>query len=313
MKDTFINDFEVKDKLTNEMFALKGIKYGKTQAGKDYVDLVLADKTGEIAGKIWDNNLPNCNIPEEGTIVTLTGDVSEFRGKQQLVINYLEPAKDFELADFLPQTKRDIEVLWKTVQKNIKKITDPNLSTLIALFFSNKKFITDFKQAAGAEKIHHAYLGGLMEHVVDMLNMAEPLAADYPEMNQSLLISGILLHDIGKMQELEITHAIIRTLPGSLAGHIGLGVIEVGEKIKQIENFPEDLKAKVLNVVLSHHGRLEYGSPVVPMTREAVAISYLDNLSAKVNTAQKVHDQNENMDQPFSDRDFALETRLYLD
>ncbi|MBT5502711.1 HD domain-containing protein [Candidatus Falkowbacteria bacterium] len=308
----FIEDLQTGDKLVNEQFAVKSIRNGKTSAGKDYTDLTLGDKTGEIMGKIWESNLGNCQEPKLGQVVELSGTIDEFRNKLQIKITFLQQADDFNLSNFLPTSKKDQELLWQTVEANIKLIKGKYLKSLVESFFKEESFAEKFKLAPGAENIHHAYVGGLMEHVVEMLNLGNSILTDFEDLNRDLLITGILLHDIGKMQELAIDHTIYRTLEGNLAGHISLGVISIDKEIDKIKNFPTELRAKVLNLVLGHHEKLEYGSPVKPMIPETFALAYIDNLSAKVNTAQKVINENKNSDAEYSDRNYALETKLYL-
>jgi len=312
MKTNFIKDLETGTKLTSEQFAVKGIRHGKTASGSDYIDLILRDKTGEINAKIWESNIGNCAEVEIGQVVEISGNVDEFREKQQLKISFLQEASDFDLGDFLPVSEKDLDKVWKTVQDNIKKIKNKHIQRLLDYFFLDNDFAEKFKKAPGAERIHHAYIGGLMEHTAEMLDSANALIPNYPKMDKDLLICGTLLHDIGKMQELAVSHTIYRTLEGSMVGHISLGSATVSKAIDSLKDFPIELRAKILNMILGHHERLEYGSPVRPMTREAFALAYIDNLSAKVNTAQKVYNANEGNDVKFSDRDFALETKLYL-
>lgn len=312
MKKSFAKELATTDTLSSEQFAVKEIRSGKTAAGKDYIDVILGDRTGTVAGKIWADNIPNCENTKVGEIVEISGKVGEFRGKLQITINFLQNCKDFELSDFLPKTEKDIEKLWQVVQTNIKQIKSKHYKKLLSNLFDDKEFIEKFKQAPAAEKIHHAYIGGLIEHVVDMLNLANTVIGDYPELNRDLLISGVLLHDLGKLEELAIGNTIYRTVQGYLVGHLPLGAIMIDKEIDKIKDFPIEDRSKLINCILGHHEKLEFGSPVRPMTREAFALAHIDNLSAKVNTAnQLVEDQSEN-DEEFTDRNFALETKLYL-
>ncbi|HMB25845.1 MAG TPA: HD domain-containing protein [Patescibacteria group bacterium] len=310
MKNKFINELAINEKITGQEFAIKGVKCGKTVQGKDYFDLILSDKTGEITGKIWEDNMSNCQEPEKGQVVSLSAEVKEFRGKPQLDISFLEQSRDFDLQSFLPASEKNIDDLWQTVQANVEQIKHPDLKRLLNSFFGDKDFVEKFKKAPGAEKIHHAYLGGLMEHVVEMLNLAHSLFESYPELDKDLLITGVLLHDVGKMQELGFDTCIYRTLEGNLIGHISLGAIWVDKKMEQ--NFPRELRAKLLNMLLSHHGRQEFGSPVLPMSRESLALAHIDNTSAKVSTADRIIQENKDSEEDFSDRDFFLKSKIYL-
>jgi len=312
MKTSFIKDFQAGDKLSNEQFAVKETRKGKTQDGRDYIDLILADKTGDIAGKIWDGDIPHCDACSSGDIVTLSGLISEFRDKMQLKITFLQRTTDYDLADFLSQSKKDQTALWQIVEQAIAEVKNKFLRKLLDSFFGNEEFAERFRKAPAAEKMHHAYLGGLMEHTVEMLNIRQTVATDFPELDHDLLIAGILLHDIGKMDELGVSHTIYRTTAGYLLSHITLGALTVDKAIATIKDFPEDLRLKVIHQMISHHGQLDFGSPVKPMTREAIALHYLDNLSAKMNSAEKAYSDNVGGEHDFSDFIYALDAKLYL-
>ncbi len=312
MKSNYIKKLQTGDQLVNEQFAIKNVRYGRTQAGKDYIDLSLSDRTGEIDGKIWETNIQNCAEIQTGDVVELSGKVEEFRDKQQINIGFLQKAVNFDLSDLLPKSDKDQNALWQTVQANVDQIENKYLKKLLLKFFGTEDFTEKFKVSPGAERIHHAYLGGLMEHTAEMLDLANTLLNNYPELDRDLLICGVLLHDCGKTQELAVNHAIYRTTEGSLIGHISLGSFMVAKAIDSIKDFPVELRAKVINMILGHHEKLEFGSPIKPMTREAFALAHIDNLSAKVNTANKVVKDLENTEQEFSDKNYALDTKLYL-
>lgn len=313
MKNKFVKDLQSGDKFSNELFAVKSVRKGKTMDGRDYIDLALADKTGEIAGKIWTDNLPHCDSVIDGDVVSVCATVGEYRDKQQLTVTFLQKAAAFDIADFLPTTACDIGALWQIVEMVIEKIENKHLRALVEHFFTDEAFAKKFKRAPGAERVHHAYLGGLMEHTVQMIHSAEATLKDFTDMDKDLLLSGVLLHDIGKMDELAATHVICRTLEGNLIGHVSLGAMIIDKAIDKMKKFPEKLRAKLLNMILGHHGRLEFGSPILPMSREAIALHYIDNLSAKVNQADIAVRENQNGQQAFTDKIFTLDTKLYLE
>jgi len=313
MKKNFINELQSGQELNNEIFLVKKLRKAKTAANKEYWSLILADKTGEINAKIWEDNLDKCAECKSGEVISIVGLVDEFKEQKQIIVEKMIIVRDFDVSNFISQTNKDIKELFEIVQKNINKIQNQHIKSLINEFYANENFVKKIKQAPGAEKIHHAYIGGLLEHITEMLEFAPTVIKEYPIIDQDLLICGILLHDIGKMQELSIETTITRTIQGKLIGHLALGYLQVAKKIDQIENFPDELKYKILHLILSHHGKLEYGCPVKPALLEAVALFYLDELSAKTNIAAKLYEQGKDSPQLFSERHFALDNaEIYL-
>ncbi|MFA6536849.1 MAG: HD domain-containing protein [Patescibacteria group bacterium] len=312
MKNKYIKDLKTGDYLEQELFAVKMVRLGITAGGKNYLDLNLVDKTGEVNAKIWADNLKNCPMPEVDEIIGVYGSVEEFKDKKQINITGIEKNLAYSLTDFLPTTERNQDEMWSVVAKTIKNIKNKDLKKLLDNIF-NDEMIEKFKNSPGAEHIHHAYLGGLLEHVVEMLTLAKTTVELYPQINDDLLNAGIILHDLGKLEEYTVGNSINRSVIGNLVGHLILGTTFVDKEMAKIKSFPENLRAKILNMLISHHERPEFGSPVRPMTFEAVALTYIDNLSAKINTADKVYKENEkNSELEFSDKNFALDAKMYL-
>lgn len=311
MKIKFVNELKFGDKLNNEQFAVKNVRYGKTANGKDYIDLTLTDKTGEIAAKIWEDCISSCDHVENGDVVDLSGVIEEFRDKLQLRVTFMQKEKNIALENFLPTTKKDVDVLWQILEAKIFSVKDKNIKKLLEHFFSDEAFVKKFKLSPAAERLHHAYLGGLLEHTVEMLNQLDPLLIDFSILDKDLMIAGIILHDIGKTEELAVSHTIIRTTAGHLIGHLTQGALLVDKTIDKIKKFPTDLRGKLINMLLSHHEKLEFGCPVKPMTREAYALCYLDNLSAKINMADRIIGESQGNGE-FTDYNHTLETRLYI-
>jgi len=311
-KTKFISSLKNGDHLENEPFVCKNVRLGITAGGKNYLDLILADKTGEINAKIWHDNLLNCPVPKADDTVAVYATIEEFKDKPQLNISAMQKNVKIDITEFLPTTKKSFDELIDFIEKKIDSIKDKNLKKLLSLIFADQNFKQKFYQAPAAEFIHHAYLGGLLEHIQEMLLLAETCQKLYPDLDMDLLNSGILLHDIGKVEELAVGNSINRTLAGNLVGHLILGTTFVDQKICAIKDFPQNLRAKILNMLISHHERPEFGSPVRPMTFEAVALTYIDNLSAKLNSCHKVLLDNQNSEMDFSDKNFALDAKIYL-
>jgi len=314
MKKNFITDLQVGQDLKGTAFAVKNITTRSTSAGKEYKDLILGDKTGDINAKIWTTSLSNCETPKNGEVVSIDALVEEYREKPQLNISYLQvlASDSIDLTEFMKSADTDLNTLYAIVDTSIKKMKDKYLKKLIGTFYGEKNFKERFKNAPGAQYIHHAYIGGLMEHVVEMLALADTVAELYPKINHDLLITGVLLHDIGKIDELTAEAAITRTRKGKLVGHIPMSSNLVYEAMKNIPDFPVDLSDQVLHLVLSHHGQLDYGSPVVPMTTEAFALHHIDQLSSKINIVYKKTLENSENTDSFTERIMPLGSELYI-
>lgn len=312
MKNKFIKDLKHGDQIANFLAVVKDIKKGKTSNNKDFIDLILSDKTGEMTAKIWEDNINNCDDFEPGDVVSLSGKVNEFKEKNQIIISFLQKSKEENSADFLPGSSKDSEALFNIILKHVAEFENDFLKKLLNSFFDDKQFSEQLKKAPAAERVHHAYIGGFVEHLTEMLALADCLCLHYPRIDKDLLKTGVIFHDIGKLRELGVSHTIFRTVEGALVGHLMIGAIQVSKAIDGIKDFPELLATKVIHLIASHHGRIEYGSPVLPQTREAVALCMIDDLSTKVNVADKVIFDNQGSQADFSDRNFALETKLFL-
>lgn len=282
MKKLYISDLKVGDQLFDETFAVKSYKKGATRNNKPFIDVELADNSGTIRGKIWSDDMANTQTAEEGDVVTVNGTIEDFMGTPQFRITNLTKTKEYKIEDLQQKSQFDIEKMWSDIEKGIAEIKNPHLSALCKNIF-DKETIENFKKSPAAYRVHHAYVGGLLEHTWEMLKMAEGLKGHYPKVNMDIINSGILLHDIGKMTEFETETTIVFTDKGRLLGHIFLGAEQVKQKAPK--DIPEDLLTEVLHIILSHHGELEYGSPMVPMTTEAIAVFGIDHASAKLNTA----------------------------
>ncbi len=307
MKKVFIKDFNQGLELEDEYFVVKSFKQAKTKNGKNYWDLKLSDKTGEIPAKVWQDNISISEQPDEGDIISVSAFVEEYGGNNQLKIANIKIAQDYDKYDFLPVADVDIEALYEDMIKAVKKVKDENLKKILDRLLETEIFVEKFKEAPGAEFVHHAYLGGLMVHLDEMLSFVEPLIKKFPKLNFDLLITGVLLHDIGKMKELEVNKTIVHTVEGKLFGHIVQGLLMAENLIKEIKDFPAELRVELLHMIISHHGKQEWGSPVAPMTPEAIVLHYLDMLSTRASIAFSELEKLDGTDQRFTKRIRFLE------
>jgi len=218
MKTRFVKDLEAGEEIMGLSFALNTYENKTAANGSQYLNLALSDKTGEINAKIWEDNLNKCDKASVGDIVAIDGTVSAYKGSLQITIKSMQKLEvdKNDLSDFLPTSKADIDKLFKNIEKTIISFDNQYIKKLLSNIFKDKDFQQKFKQAPAAEKIHHAYLGGLVEHLSEMLGLAEKLCELYPNINKDLLIAGVLLHDTGKMDELTMTTCVQRTTAGYL-------------------------------------------------------------------------------------------------
>ncbi len=284
MKAAFIADFQ--DGQTVATLFLVREKEIRTSArtGKSWLRVALADRTGTIEAKMWDNYTGLLETFACEDIVRVRGRVKLYNNAKELTIEQILIAveTDYTLDDFLPHTKYDVEKLFAQLREEIAVVKNPWLRKLLDSFVDDPECASKLKRAPAAMTMHHAYLGGLLEHIVRLCGLAKHITQHYPEVDGDLLLTGIVLHDIGKTQELSYSRAIGYTDEGQLLGHIVIGLGMVQRQIDAIPDFPKPLTALVEHLIVSHHGELEFGSPKLPSVREAVLLHYLDDLDSKM-------------------------------
>jgi len=260
----------------------KGIR--TSAKGKNWLELSLRDRTGSIAAKMWDNFEGIAQTFECDDVVMVRGRVKLYRGEKEVTLEQIIPAqeREYDLGDFLAHTKYDVEKLYAELRASIAGMTNPFLKRLLESVVDDPAIAPRVKRAPAAMTMHHAFIGGLLEHVVSLIGLSRGVLGQYPELDADLLLSGIVLHDIGKIEELSYERGVQYTTPGRLLGHITMGAMLVGEKIKTIPGFPAELAILVEHLILSHHGSLEFGSPTLPQTREAITLHFLDDMDSKM-------------------------------
>ncbi len=253
--------------------------------GKPYMTLRLADRTGDVEGRIWDRVDEYNGRFEKNDFVQIRAKASVYLGKMQLIIQDLTPVPEdhVDLGDYLPVSDRSTEQMQGDFRAKVDNLQDPHLKRLMQAFMADHQFFHRYSIAPAAKAMHHVFLGGLLEHSLAVADLAEDIGRRYPGLNVDLLVVGALLHDIGKVTELSYDRAFDYTDEGKLLGHIVIGVEMVEDKIRAIDDFPARLAVHVKHMLLSHHGQYEYGSPKRPKTLEAVILNYLDDLDSKIN------------------------------
>ena len=267
----------------------KSLQSFKNKPGQ-FLSLVLGDASGEVRGVMWDEAEEAAGLFAAGDAVTVRARVEEYRGEKQLVVEKLKLASEDECAgaELMATTPRDPEELRETLLGFVASVQQPHLAQLLQAFFGDEQFLERFCLAPGAKGLHHAHVSGLMEHTVGVLRVLDTVAQVHPELDRDLLIAGGLLHDLGKIEELVSGIAIQYSDRGRLVGHIVITDRMVQEAMAGIEDFPDELADRLSHLLLSHHGQKEYGAPVQPMTAEACALHYADNLDAHVQYFNRV-------------------------
>jgi 3'-5' exoribonuclease len=283
MKTSFVTDLGSEQSITS-FFLVHEKEIRNTREGKAYLRLELGDRSGTIEARMWDQFDAVVKDVNRDDFVKVQARVEIYRNKPQLSLQNLRLAKpeEIDLADFLPQTKADVGKLYAELLEYAGSIANPWLKKLTTGILSDPKIAVRYKRAPAAKVMHHAYLGGLLEHVVGLCGLAKQIAAHYPELDVDLLLTAAILHDVGKLDELCYERAIGYTVEGQLLGHIVMEFETVSKAIDAIEGFPPNLKTVVQHMLISHHGQYEFGSPKLPMIREAMAFHYMDDLDSKL-------------------------------
>ncbi len=301
MKDFFVADAPRFDTQTvTSYFALAaiGVRERKGNGGGQYLALTLADKTGQFEARMWEEFADVVSHCSEGCYVKVQGQVGKYQGKFQITVTKMRSASasEVDLADFVPKTQYDIAAMDAELRGYVQGFASEPLRRLVLLFLDDSEIGPRFREAPAAKRLHHAWLGGLLEHVLMLVRVCRATAPFYPEVDSDLLVAGAILHDIGKVRELSWKNTFGYTLEGQLIGHISIALGMLAEKIAALdaearklaeasggeaELFPPKLRVLLEHMILAHHGRLEFGSPKLPMTPEAMLLSALDDLEAK--------------------------------
>ena len=285
MKDFFVEDAaRFENGTVTTYFVLSSLQVRDKKQGGQYLALTLSDKTGSFEGRMWDDvgeALASCS---EGCYVKVQGDVSKYQGKFQITLKKLRLAADSEIdpKDFQASTKFDVEEMWAELRGYVAAFKNQDLQRLVFAFLDDDQIGPAFKAAPAAKRLHHAWLGGLLEHVLTLVRVCLAAVPFYPEVDPDLLVTGAILHDIGKVRELEWKSSFSYSLEGQMIGHISIAQGMLREKVQALAPFPEKLRVLVEHMILSHHGKYEFGSPKLPMTPEAILLSALDDLEAKM-------------------------------
>lgn len=284
MKTIFVDQI-IERQVVESTFLVRDKITAMAKNGKPYMTLKLMDRSGEVEGRIWDRVDQLSAMFDKDDFVQVFAKSSVYLGKMQLVVQDLKlvPEETVDLADFLPVSKRSQDEMRQELDTLLNSLQDPHITALLRSFFDDQEFYAQYSKAPAAKGMHHVYIGGLLEHSLAVTALACDVATRYPQVNRDLLISGTLLHDVGKVVELSYQRSFNYTDEGKLLGHIIIGVQMVEDRVRAIPDFPRELATMIKHLLLSHHGQYEYGSPKRPKFLEAVVLNFIDDLDSKIN------------------------------
>lgn len=283
MKSPYVSELQANQPAQGTfLVTFKEIRQKKS--GEPYLSLTLADRTGDLDAKMWDNAGEVADAFDRNDFVNVKGQMQVFQNRPQLTIHKLQPVSEsaVDLGDFLAASKRDRDEMFRELQGWIESIGNPHYKGLLQGIFANEAVALAYRTAPAAKTVHHNWIGGLIEHVLSLCTLAKMTAAHYPDIDFDLLLSGVILHDVGKIHELEFARSIRYTDVGQLLGHIQIGMQMVSEQAARMPAFPPRERDLLLHLILSHHGQLEFGSPKVPLFPEAMLLHLLDNMDSKM-------------------------------
>ena len=285
MKQFFIKDAAShENQVITSSFLVSTKQIKPKKSGDIYLALTLCDRTGQIEAKMWDNVGDAVDAFEQDDFLKVRGLINKYSNRYQLTIHKLRRMEDAEIeySDYLPKTTKDVHELWRVIGDYVGSFQNLHLKALLEAFLGDPQIAEAYRQAPAAKSLHHAFIGGLIEHVVSLMKLCNTVAPLYPSINRDLLLAGAFLHDIGKIYELNYQRSFSYTTKGQLLGHMIIELEMLHEKIALVPDFPPELKTLVEHLIISHHGKYEFGSPKLPMFPEALMLHYLDDLDSKM-------------------------------
>src|SRR5579871_4949584 len=295
MKEFFLSECaQQENKIITSSFVVVSKQVKPKKTGEPYLALTLGDRSGQIEAKMWDNVEDALNAFEQDDFLKIKGLLNKYKNRFQITIHKLRRLGDAEIdyADFLPKTAKDIGELWQTLAGFVASFQNSHLKALLEAFMADPEIAEAYRNAPAAKTLHHAYIGGLLDHVVSLCRSCDLICRNYPQINRDLLLTGAFLHDIGKIHELTYNRSFTYSTKGQLLGHMVIELEMLQAKLAKLPGFPDDLKSLVEHLIISHHGEYEFGSPKLPMFPEALLLHYLDDLDSKME-AMRAHFERE--------------------
>jgi len=312
MERRYIGELKLGENI-EEVFLVREKFFRTARTGSDYIQMELVDRTGSITARMWDASRAIFDAFQANDFVQVRARVDSYQDRLQLIVSSLRtvPEEQVDVSDFLPKISRDVDQLFTRIKEISAQITNSHLKRLLELFLTDADFAEKFRRAPAAIAYHQPFLGGLIEHTTNVCELALPVLKLYPQLSKDLLLAAAILHDIGKVRELEYTRTLDYTDEGKLIGHVVLGVLMVEEKVREISDFPGELLTLLRHLLLSHHGEYEWGSPKLPMTPEALALHHLDNLDAKVEASSRAIREDADRESLWTEYSRMFQRRFY--
>lgn len=308
MKSPFVNELALNQPVT-ACFLVHSKEIREKKSGEPYLSLMLGDKTGKIDAKMWDNVAEVMEAFDRDSFIKVKASMQLHMNRPQLTIYKLRALPDHEVdfSDFFPATLRNIDEMWNELRAIVQSVKNPHILSLLNSLLDDPDIARRYKQAPAAKTIHHAFLGGLLEHVLSLANLCRITASHYPFIDPDLMIAGAVLHDIGKIHELSYERGFSYTSEGQLLGHMMIALRMIGDKIGKLPEFPEPLRTLLEHMVISHHGHLEFGSPKLPQFPEAMLLHHLDDMDSKMECMRNLIDSDRQLEGCFTPYNSTLE------
>ena len=321
MKDFYIRDCAQQENQTITSYFVVAVKQVKSKKnGELYLSLTLADRSGQVQANMWENVDDSLNAFDQDDFVKVKGLIQNYKGRWQITVHKIRRLGDTEVdySDYLPKTTKDMDELWRTLVGFVDSFENPWLKALLSEFMADEAIATAYRCAPAAKTLHHAFVGGLLDHVVSLFTVCDLAARNYPQVNRDLLLSGAFLHDIGKVHELAYQRSITYTTEGQLLGHMIIELEMLHDKIALVPGFPDELKILLEHMIISHHGHYEFGSPKLPMFPEALMLHYMDDLDSKMEAMRAQMEREGDLDSAWTSYNPSLgrpvlNTKKFLD
>jgi len=309
MKDFYICEcVQHENKVITSSFVVVSKQIKPKKSGEPYLALTLGDRSGHLEAKMWDNVEEVLDAFHQDDFLKIKGLVNKYKNRFQLTVHKLRKLgeSEIEFADYLPKTTKNIDELWQALSDFVASIRSPHLRSVIQAFMADPEIAAAYRNAPAAKTLHHAYIGGLLDHVVSLFRSCDLMCRNYPQINRDLLLSGAFLHDVGKIHELTYNRSFSYTTRGQLLGHMVIELEMLHAKIALVPGFPDELKTLLEHLIISHHGQYDFGSPKLPMFPEALMLHYLDDLDSKMEAMRAHFEREADLESPWTSYNASL-------